>query len=244
MSDPIVAATNITGWANRLPNVPKGLSDAIEVFNNLRGMQAPDEFPDLSTVTVKTDVGAIVDTYAAALAKTDYWGQAYASIRSRLAAKVINAAKASTEEIVTTLQPAFDKTAERFIEAAQSVPGNCDSEYLVAAGPTALDAYYAAKEAQNDLEVFETFVRDVNVSCGFGFDLGYWLIVTPHNRVAAQYFIHAEEVGGGIRGDLLYAAKNTDQFTFELRHPHDIAITTQSINSEDVVSVNQNMVRF
>jgi hypothetical protein len=153
-------ATTISRWTDLGVTIPAKLKEAAELYDTAAYVEGPWTGFDLSKVTTKNLEQTVTDL-ADRIAVEGKFAEAKQRVRDDLGRQLMAAAGEAVDEIVTALQPRFERAASRFTEAIHMLPEDLSATNLVRTGPAALQAYNDALEAQDELLDVDKFLASL-----------------------------------------------------------------------------------
>jgi hypothetical protein len=169
MFDRIATVTTITNWPALGVKLPKPLADKIEVFDAVRYVETRHPVTiDTSAITAKNADDAVAELAArivpahADAGEVSALDKARSAILNQLGLEIMREAAQALPDVIDQLRPGFDRAVSSFVEAVENLPEPLTSEALVAAGPSVLSDYQAAREAASVIATMDAWLATLN----------------------------------------------------------------------------------
>jgi hypothetical protein len=160
-------AATISGWTDLGISIPAKLKDAAELYDAATYVEGPYPGVNLASVTTKNLEKTVTDL-ADTLAVEAQFGEAQRRVRDMLGRQLMDVAGEVVDEILTALQPSFERAASRFTEAVHNLPDDLSATSIIRSGPECIQAYNDALEAQTELSRVDAFLASLVYLPRFG----------------------------------------------------------------------------
>lgn len=252
MYDFISTADAVSRWTGLGVTLPKKLSTAIEVFEAIRWVEVahPVEFDlaDITAANAEEKIAEFASRLLPSLKTGDHPGrtpleEAKRQMLTQAARAIVREASSAVPAVIEQLQPKFNKHAAAYVAAVDSLPDTVDSESLLRAGVTAVQAYAVAKDEAAWLAGVSSWVAGTRDLPGHGGDVDVALrILRPGDALqlakleTAQHRTNVDPTLYALNPVFYTAARegiafgiNTLRECAEIRQ--SLAITPQNISS-------------
>ncbi|MDJ0400884.1 hypothetical protein [Rhodococcus rhodochrous] len=161
MIDPTMTAASIANdWTRLGVKLPKSLTTAITVYEEIRYVAKPKPTINIDDLTVE-NLADTISQVTDNLVRADKHAEAVREVRNRLASQVLREAGAAVPTVLEQFRDRFDAAVTKFAKAAERLPDDLSSDSLVKAGPDALVALGEAREAAAEIKQVESYLASL-----------------------------------------------------------------------------------
>lgn len=233
--DPTLDAKRVVSdWGALVGDLPKPLAEAIAVFDEAQWVEPPAGGLPVEKITAKNVEEAVTDL-ARSLTLEGTFTTAKNRVLDGLARRVLALAAEAVPDLLDRLEPEFNAAVAEFKAAVDGLPEDHSPAALIASGPSAVESYHRAVEAQAKLNRFSGWLNTLTGLPGFG---GYadsvLRILRPSNRAEYKLLLDAGSRRDGSELNPLYVAAVEAGLPWQMNTPAEAQVIADEINSQPV----------
>jgi hypothetical protein len=218
MDKHLVAQRLVTAWSDLLgDHLPKSLTNAADALEAAQLAQPPAAVFDPTTITpqnIEDQIGELAGAVAAEEAFTEARNRA----TNALGQYVLNTAAEVLPEVLKIVEPRLKAAGDTFAQVLEMLPDNPTSDALVAAGPSAVQAFQAAKSAELELDAIDRWVSSVSGLFGGYRPEPVLRCLAPTTREGLQALLRAHDKKGALK-PLWVAGATTPDVSWTINPP-------------------------
>lgn len=228
-------------WPLVVGKLPADLAGCLAAFEEAAYVQAPGGGMPVEKITAK-NVGEAITGLAEAYAIEDAFTKAHRQVRDLLAYRVLNLAGEAVPELIERMEPDFDAAVAEFRAAVDSLPPEHGAAALIAAGPSAVEAYHRAVAAQQKLNQYGNWINSLHSLPAFrGFRREPALkLIRPSTRAEFKLLLDAGNRRTDSELNPVYVAAIEAGLPWQMLTPAEAQAVADEINAQPVEK-NPNM---